>query len=176
MTPENHSAATRRSTVFAAGIKHLVEIRRIPPGLTVYSEQQPVYIVGTDHISPDHRVLISSGPDAWRLFAGSANGTAVIGELSTADNPELLSLAYGKRADEILAINLNPEFSARFRTAEFERRTLRLPDQFVEALWFKSIRTNDDTIVPLGLRFGTMPKSGFPIDSVPYLELATGQS
>ena len=132
----------RKTQAFQAGLLHLVQLHRIPAGLTVYPHTLQIYNLGARDVLAKADPGVTAKLVSWRYFAGGDNETTTVaGDVDASSTPQVTSLSYGASAWTALkaaeALENLPDFSG--PAASYEPRLLRIPGLLTEAFWLKSL-------------------------------------
>ena len=157
-------AADRRQ-VFEAGLLHLVQLGRVPAGLAVNPNPQPIYLLSLKDIAGDFRLPEVAKLVSWRYFAGALANQVVAGDVSATTPPVITGLRYGDTARKALQANLALEALGEVRQNDFESRLLRIPGALVEGFWLKPPSADNGLLVPFGKTFEPTHRDGRP-DSI----------
>jgi hypothetical protein len=122
---------------FEAGLLHLIQLGRVPSGLTVNPDPQPIYHLNADHVAGDFHLPAIARPTGWRYFAGDSLGEVVAGDVSATSPPVLTNLCYGATAQKALQAFLALAGLPEVNATGFEVRVLRIPGALVEGFWLK---------------------------------------
>lgn len=140
-----------QSAAFQSGLQQLMQLRRIPEGLTIYPNRYPVYNLGARDVLTQLDPSAAARLVSWRYFAnGSSGGVTVSGDVNLASPPRVVSLSYGTTIREDLRTAGKLVDLPDLGNHSYDPRLLRIPGLYVEAFWLKSMPTGDesDLIVP----------------------------
>jgi hypothetical protein len=153
---------------FEAGLRHLVQLGRVPAGLNVDPHPQPVYVLkleDKDLRSPEAAKLVS-----WRYFASRAPGEVVVGEVRATPPPAVISLLYGNSAQNTLKATLALEQLRQVREKDYHLQLLRIPEALIEGFWLKPPSDGNGLIVTRGRSFEREKQSGRPYNIDEFLK------
>ncbi len=142
----------RQSQAFQAGLLQLIQLRRIPDGLTVYPLALPIYNLSARDVLANADLDSVAKLVGSRYFAaGNDAQTTVAGDLDESSTPQLTGLSYGSTPSQALealqALQDLPELSD---SSSYKPQLLRIPGLLVEAFWLTSSDGADTTewVVP----------------------------
>jgi hypothetical protein len=146
---------------FKTGLQHLVQLGRVPAGLHVHMNPQPIYVLSLkDGVSAS--LMPSARLVGWRYYAGDVSGEVVAGDVSATAPPAITSLRYGDSARTALTATLALRKLPDVQANNFEARLLRIPGALVEGLWLKPASDSNGLIVPLRRTFRRDKQDGRP--------------
>jgi hypothetical protein len=121
---------------FEAALKHLVDLKRIPDGLKVYADCQPVHIIPRKQVA-DGNFAAPEQPASWRFYAGDPSGVVVCGEVTATNPPRVSGLSHGegpkKAMQTMQGLSSRPDTQA----GDYNVRVLRVPGGLIEGFWLK---------------------------------------
>jgi hypothetical protein len=157
------SSSTERKREFERGLAHLVRLGRVPAGLDVEAQAQPIYLLSTQDAAKQPDLNQVGKLVAWRYFATNAKGDVVAGEVSASLPPTLSNLRYGAPAKKILEATKALDELPQVQAGSFYLRVLRVPGALTEGFWLPSATGTDGVIVPFGRSFDAKRPDGRPI-------------
>ncbi len=157
------TSSTERKLEFERGLAHLVRLGRVPAGLTIDAQAQPIYLLSVREAAEHPDLNQAAKLVAWRYFATDAKGDVVAGEVSASLPPTLSSLRYGASASKIFEATKTLDELPQVQGGSFYLRVLRIPGALTEAFWLPQVTSADGLIVPFGKSFERERREGRPI-------------
>ncbi|MFL6464692.1 MAG: hypothetical protein ACJ73N_09825 [Bryobacteraceae bacterium] len=156
--------STELRQAFEAGLRHLVQLGRVSPGLNVNPNPHPIYVLNSQEEGGVFRLPSNIRLVGWRFFAGEPSGEIVVGDVSATTPPTVNSLYYGSSARNIYQATLALERLGEVDASDFHLRLLRIPGALFEGFWLKPASNNDGLIVPYGRSFDRERQDGKPFE------------
>jgi hypothetical protein len=149
--------------VFEAGLLHLVQLGRVPAGLSINPNPQPICLLSLKDGVDNFQLPTAPIPVNWRYFAGDLSGPVVAGDIIATTPPVIAGLLYGDTAKRALQASLALASLAETQASDYEPFLLRIPGALVEAFWLKPSTDGTPWIVPFGPTFDPTHRQGAPI-------------
>ncbi len=154
------STALRQA--FEAGLQHLVDLNRVPAGLPVNPNPQPIYLLSLQDTKGNFRLPNVARLVSWRYFAGDVSGDVVTGDINATPPHAISGLSYGNTAKRALQATLALSGLKEVQDGNFEPRLLRIPGALAQGFWLKPPSEDNGLIVPFGSTFEPTHREGKP--------------
>ncbi len=151
--------STRQRQVFESALLQSVQLGRVPDGLQVDPNPEPVYLVNVYNLIEgceltDHARLVG-----WRYSARDPSGNWMTGEVSATLPYMLTSLRYGQVQSNSYKVKHDLANSPEVQAKDFQLRVLRIPGALAEGYWLKPADGNG-LFVHLANTFNKTHKKG----------------
>ena len=134
--------STRRQQVFELGLMQHVQLGRVPAGLQVDPDPEPVYTVNVHDLAQDTQLHDNAKLVSWRYSAHDSLGNWVTGEVTAALPHVLTSLRFGDDRDNSYKVKHGLSNRPEVQAKDFQLRVLRIPGALVEGYWLKPSNDN----------------------------------
>jgi hypothetical protein len=149
--------------VFEAGLLHLVQLGRVPAGLSINPNPDPICVLSLKDGVENFQLPAVPIPVSWRYFAGDISGPVVAGDITVTSPPVIAGLLYGDTAKRALQAKLALASLPETQASDYEPFLLRIPGALVEAFWLKPSADGTPWIVPFGPTFEPTHRQGTPV-------------